>query len=90
MDALRLDLLHPLRTFRLELTAEIAGETLALVGPSGAGKSTVLRAVAGLQRPERGVRLGGETWFDSSAGSTARPRSDLSASSSRTTPSSRT
>jgi molybdate transport system ATP-binding protein len=69
MDTLRLDLLHPLRAFRLELTAEIAGETLALVGPSGAGKSSVLRAVAGLLRPERGVvRLGDETWLDTTAG----------------------
>jgi molybdenum ABC transporter ATP-binding protein len=38
---------------------------LALFGPSGAGKTTVVRAVAGLQRPDRGViRFGGETWFD--------------------------
>ena len=30
------------------------GRCLALVGPSGAGKSTVLRAIAGLHRPDRG------------------------------------
>ncbi|HJS69545.1 MAG TPA: ATP-binding cassette domain-containing protein, partial [Gaiellaceae bacterium] len=61
MDALHVSLVHHLRSFRLELTAEIVGETLALVGPSGAGKSSVLRAVAGLLRPERGVvRLGDE------------------------------
>lgn len=37
-----------------------------LFGPSGAGKTTVLRAIAGLDRPDRGfIRFGGETWFDS-------------------------
>jgi molybdate transport system ATP-binding protein len=42
------------------------GELLALVGPSGAGKSTVLRAVAGLNRPRRGrVACDGQSWFDS-------------------------
>jgi len=38
---------------------------MALVGPSGAGKTTVLRAIAGLVRPERGrIALDGEAWFD--------------------------
>ena len=31
-----------------------AGETVALLGPSGCGKTTLLRALAGLQRLERG------------------------------------
>ena len=31
-----------------------AGETAALLGPSGCGKSTVLRAIAGLIRPNAG------------------------------------
>jgi molybdate transport system ATP-binding protein len=36
-----------------------------LFGPSGCGKTTILRCLAGLERPERGyVRFGGETWFD--------------------------
>ena len=35
------------------------GEHLSLLGPSGCGKTTLLRAIAGLERPERGViRLG--------------------------------
>jgi molybdate transport system ATP-binding protein len=69
METLRLDLDHGLRSFRLELALEIGAETVALVGPSGAGKSSVLRAVAGLLRPERGlVALGGETWLDRAAG----------------------
>ena len=42
------------------LGLEVApGESLALLGPSGCGKTTLLRAIAGLERPERGaIRLG--------------------------------
>ena len=69
MDTLELDIGLPLRSFRLELTLALGRETFALVGPSGAGKTTVLRAVAGLVRPERGrVVLDGEVLFDSSSG----------------------
>lgn len=58
-----------LREFGLEVGLEVApGACLALVGPSGAGKSTVLRAIAGLQRPDQGrVALGGEVWLDTDA-----------------------
>ena len=39
-----------------------------LFGPSGCGKTTILRCLAGLQRPLRGIiRLGSETWFDADA-----------------------
>ena len=35
------------------------GEHLSLLGPSGCGKTTLLRSIAGLERPERGaIRLG--------------------------------
>ncbi len=69
MDTLELALDHPLRSFRLSVAATLGRETLALVGPSGAGKSSVLRAIAGLLRPERGrVALGGAAWLDTEAG----------------------
>ena len=74
MDALSVELALPLRSFRLELTLEVGPETVALVGPSGAGKTTILRAIAGLTRPERGlVACGGETWFDSARGADLPP-----------------
>jgi len=45
------------------------GEMLALFGPSGSGKSTILRALAGLDRPQAGcVEADGTIWFDSVAG----------------------
>jgi molybdate transport system ATP-binding protein len=66
MGILSVELAVPLRRFRLELSIAVATETVAIVGPSGAGKSTVLRAVAGLLRPESGrVALDDDVWFDS-------------------------
>jgi len=41
--------------------AVAAGEIVALVGANGAGKSSILKAIAGLERPERGaVRFNGQ------------------------------
>ncbi|MEI7706368.1 MAG: ABC transporter ATP-binding protein [Deltaproteobacteria bacterium] len=40
-----------------------------LFGPSGSGKTTVLRALAGLDRPDEGrIVFEGETWFDAGRG----------------------
>ena len=56
MGLLSVELAIPLRSFRLELSLDVAAETVAIVGPSGAGKSTVLRAIAGLLRPQQRTR----------------------------------
>ena len=68
METLHVDLDHALRSFRLSLALDVATETVALVGPSGAGKTSVLRAIAGLLRPERGrIALGDDTWLDTAS-----------------------
>ena len=46
-----------------------AGQIGVLIGPSGCGKTSLLRAVAGLERPTAGrLALGGETLSDAAAG----------------------
>ena len=48
---------------------------LVLFGPSGCGKTTILRCLAGLERPERGgIRFGDETWFDADRGVSLPPQ----------------
>lgn len=43
------------------------GEFLSLFGPSGAGKTTLMRMIAGLEKPDSGsIEVDGEIWFDSS------------------------
>jgi molybdate transport system ATP-binding protein len=52
-----------LRHFALDVELEAHGP-VAIAGPSGAGKSTILRLIAGLDRPASGVvDVGGERWF---------------------------
>ena len=46
-----------------------AGSFLTLLGPSGCGKTTLLRMLAGLELPDRGlIRLGGQTVFSDREG----------------------
>jgi molybdate transport system ATP-binding protein len=76
-NALRLEIRQRFASgFELEASVdvELAGGTLlVLFGPSGAGKTTILREIAGLERPESGViRFGVEVWCDT-AGSIWRP-----------------
>lgn len=56
---------------RFDLAARFAAEApfVALYGPSGSGKTLTLQAMAGLQRPHRGlVRLNGRILFSSQDG----------------------
>jgi molybdate transport system ATP-binding protein len=74
--SLEVDVRHRLR--RLDLSVEVAAgrETLALVGPSGAGKTSVLRAIAGLLRPDRGrITVDGRAVLDTAAGIDLPPES---------------
>ncbi|MDQ0468215.1 molybdenum ABC transporter ATP-binding protein [Labrys wisconsinensis] len=55
--------------FALDVGFQADGGLTALFGRSGAGKSTVIAAVAGLVRPERGrIAIGGTTLFDAATG----------------------
>ena len=51
-----------------DLTLEVAeGATLSILGPSGCGKTTVLRAIAGFERPQAGeIRIAGRPVCDRS------------------------
>jgi molybdate transport system ATP-binding protein len=55
--------------FRVECAFASDAPVVALFGRSGAGKSTVVNAIAGLVRPERGrVVVGGRILYDSARG----------------------
>jgi molybdate transport system ATP-binding protein len=50
--------------FHLHVALTAEPGVLVLFGASGAGKTTILNAIAGLVRPDRGtIRVGEETWF---------------------------
>jgi len=54
-----------LREFDLEIDLECSTWPLVILGPSGAGKTRLLRAIAGLDRPERGsIEFDGQVWSD--------------------------
>ena len=57
-------------SIRADLDLPLArADVTVLFGPSGAGKTTILRCLAGLDRPEAGeIRFGGETWLDAGKG----------------------
>ncbi|MEI7835078.1 MAG: ABC transporter ATP-binding protein [Planctomycetota bacterium] len=64
----------PVIRARLDMPAEGAAVT-ALLGPSGCGKTTVLRCLAGLERPDAGsIRFAGEAWFDADSRACLSPQ----------------
>lgn len=56
------------RSFRLQVRFQSDSQRLVILGPSGSGKSLLLKAIAGLMRPDRGhIRLDGTPLFDRAA-----------------------
>jgi molybdate transport system ATP-binding protein len=48
---------------------------VAIFGKSGVGKTTLLRMIAGLEKPDNGfIRIHNETWFDSSSKINLKPQ----------------
>ena len=68
MTTLGVQIVLPLRDgFKLDVSFDVPPGVTVLFGPSGAGKSRTLACIAGIARPESGrIKLGDETWFDSS------------------------
>lgn len=64
---LEVQIIKELPAFNINVSFECkSGELLALVGPSGAGKTTLMRIVAGLEKPDLGrIVFNGDTWIDS-------------------------
>ncbi|KEO56405.1 hypothetical protein TP2_02425 [Thioclava pacifica DSM 10166] len=66
---LEIALHHRHTGFTLDIDLKAPAGVTALFGPSGAGKTTVVNAVAGLLRPERGrIAVNGEVLLDTEAG----------------------
>ncbi|MCG8023504.1 MAG: molybdenum ABC transporter ATP-binding protein [Candidatus Thiodiazotropha endolucinida] len=66
MSHLEVELQDALGKFQLDVAFKLpATGVTALFGRSGSGKTSVLRGIAGLVKPQRGVvRINGETWQD--------------------------
>jgi len=66
---LTVDIERRLSAFRLKTTFEVGEGVTALFGRSGAGKTSVVNAIAGILRPDRGrIVISGEPVFDSERG----------------------
>ena len=71
---LEVEIGHGFPAFTLDVAFTAPGGITALFGRSGAGKTTIVKAVAGLLRPERGrIAVDGEVLFDRDAGLSVPP-----------------
>ena len=67
--AIRKTLCAGQRTFELDARFETTSKRVVIYGASGAGKSQMLKAIAGLSRPDSGlIELDGRRLFDSGTG----------------------
>jgi molybdate transport system ATP-binding protein len=57
-----------LKYFDLDIKFTCSEEDLlVMIGPSGGGKTSIIRIIAGLDKPDTGtITFNGETWFDAS------------------------
>lgn len=67
---LKVSMKKQLSSFKLDATFSCSqNKLLAIVGPSGAGKTTIIRVLAGLNKPDEGtITYNGETWVDTKKG----------------------
>ncbi|HEY6241053.1 MAG TPA: molybdenum ABC transporter ATP-binding protein [Burkholderiales bacterium] len=66
---LTVDIERRLGAFRLKTAFEAGEGVTALFGRSGAGKTSIVNAIAGILRPDRGrIEINGDTVFDSERG----------------------
>jgi len=65
-----------LKYFDLDISFSYAKKSMmVMIGPSGGGKTTIIRMLAGLEKPEEGrLAFGDEVWFDSMRGINIAPQ----------------
>lgn len=62
--------------FTIDFKHDESNPCLVLMGPSGCGKTTLLRTVAGLEKPDKGfIKIGEKLFFDSSKSISLTPQS---------------
>ena len=66
---LKVEIAQQLGKFALDVAFSSTQPVTALFGRSGSGKTSIINAIAGIQRPERGrIEINGEVLFDSALG----------------------
>lgn len=67
---LKISVKKQLPSFELDIAFTCSQDTLlVIIGPSGAGKTTIIRMLAGLNKPDEGtITFNGETWIDTKKG----------------------